>query len=120
MSGAEGDDFRAQAFQPVSVSITAPDAECARRIARRLVEMRLAACVQLVDPIHSVYRWQGEIHDEAEVLLTAKSAEPLVPHIAALLKELHPYQVPELAAVPIVAGSPAYLAWLRENLEAAP
>jgi periplasmic divalent cation tolerance protein len=100
----------------VLVTIAAPDSECARRLARLLVEEKLAACVQLVDPIRSVYRWHGEVQDEAEVLLLAKSSQDRVPRIDELLRREHPYELPELAAVPIVAGSPAYLRWIEECL----
>jgi periplasmic divalent cation tolerance protein len=103
-------------FQPVLVSIAAPDGETARRLARLLVEQHLAACVQIVDPIRSVYRWQGAVQEEPEALLLAKSSQDLVPRIEELLHREHPYQLPELAAVPIQAGSAAYLAWLRESL----
>jgi periplasmic divalent cation tolerance protein len=100
----------------VMATITAPNPETAERIARRLVEERLAACVQIVERIRSIYRWQGKVHEEPEVLLLVKTAEPQVPRIAALLQEIHPYEVPELAAVPITSGSSAYLQWLAESL----
>ena len=103
-------------MRAVLVSITAPDGETAARLARLLVEQRLAACVQIIDPIHSVYRWQGEVKEEKEVLLLAKSAMDLVPRIDELLRREHPYEVPELAAAPIVTGSSAYLKWLEECL----
>jgi len=105
------------AFRAVLVSIAAPDGETARRLARLLVEERLAACVQMVDPIRSVYRWQGAVRDEAEVLLLAKSSQDLVPRIGELLRREHPYELPELAAVPIVDGSPEYLSWLKQSLD---
>jgi periplasmic divalent cation tolerance protein len=103
-------------FRPVMATITAPNLETAERIARRLVDDRLAACVQIVDRIRSIYRWQGKVQEEPEVLLIVKSAEPLIPRVEALLRELHPYEVPELAAMPITAGSAAYLKWLAESL----
>ena len=106
-----------QDFQPVLVSIAAPDGETARRLARLLVEERLAACVQIVDPMRSVYRWQGAVQEEPEVLLLAKSSLDLVPRIEELLHREHPYELPELAAVSIVDGSPGYLAWMRECLQ---
>jgi periplasmic divalent cation tolerance protein len=95
---------------------TTPTAEDARKIASALVEGRLAACVQIVEPITSVYRWQGNVEEEKEVLLLIKSTRDLVPRIAELLDRIHPYEVPELIATPIVEGSPAYLNWLEENL----
>ncbi len=99
---------------PVLATISAPGAEAAESIARSLVEKRLAACVQIVDPIRSIYRWQGKIEEETEVLLLLKSRRDLLPSIAGLLDELHPYDVPELIATPIVGGSTAYLSWLEE------
>jgi periplasmic divalent cation tolerance protein len=105
------------AFRPVLVSIAAPDGETALRLARLLVEERLAACVQVVDPIRSVYRWQGAVQEEAEVLLLAKSSQDLVPRIDGLLRREHPYELPELAAVPIMDGSPTYLKWLKDCLK---
>ena len=101
---------------PVLATTTTATREDADKIAAALVEERLAACVQIVDPITSVYRWQGAIEEEREILLLIKSTEDLVPRIAELLGRLHPYDVPELIATPITAGSPAYLDWLGENL----
>jgi periplasmic divalent cation tolerance protein len=91
--------------------------EDARKIAARLVEERLAACVQIVEPITSVYRWQGALEEEKELLLLIKSTRDLVPRIAELLDRIHPYEVPELIAMPIIEGSSAYLSWLGENLQ---
>jgi periplasmic divalent cation tolerance protein len=101
---------------PVLATATTPTAEDARKIAAALVEGRLAACVQIVEPITSVYRWQGNVEEEKEVLLLIKSTRDLVPRIAELLERIHPYEVPELIATPIVEGSSAYLNWLEENL----
>ena len=102
--------------QPVIATTTTPNLETAERIARRLVDDRLAACVQIVDRIRSIYRWQGKVQEEPEALLVVKTAEALIPRIEALLREIHPYEVPELAAVPIASGSAAYLKWLAESL----
>lgn len=101
---------------PVLATATTPTAEDAGKIAAALVEERLAACVQIVEPITSVYRWQGNVEEEKEVLLLIKSTRDLVPRIAELLERIHPYEVPELIATPIVEGSSAYLNWLEENL----
>jgi periplasmic divalent cation tolerance protein len=100
----------------VLVSIAAPNGETALRLARLLVEGRLAACVQVVDPIRSVYRWKGAVREEAEALLLAKSAQDRVPRIEELLRREHPYELPELAAVPITGGSVNYLQWIEECL----
>jgi len=95
---------------PVLATTTTAELEDARNIARRLVETKLAACVQIMEPITSVYRWQGE------VLLLIKSKQDLIPRIAELLDEIHPYEVPELIAIPIVEGSASYLSWLEDNV----
>jgi periplasmic divalent cation tolerance protein len=97
--------------RPVVVTTTTPTVEEANSIARALVERRLAACVQLVDPIRSVYRWEGEVHEDPEVLLAS---------IERLLRELHPYEVPELLSVPVAGGSAAYLRWLDESVGVPP
>jgi periplasmic divalent cation tolerance protein len=101
---------------PVLLTTTTATMEDARKIASILVEEKLAACVQIVDPITSVYRWQEAIEEEQEVLLLIKSTRDLVAPIAQLLDRIHPYEVPELAATPIVDGSNDYLSWLGENL----
>ena len=103
-------------MRAVLVSITAPDGETALRLARLLVEERLAACVQIVDPIRSVYRWQGAVQEEKEVLLLAKSSQDRIRRIGEFLRREHPYELPELAAVPITDGSPEYLQWIEECL----
>ena len=101
---------------PVLITTTTATREDARKIASRLVEERLAACVQIVEPITSVYTWQGTIEEEQEILLLIKSTQDLVAPIAELLDRIHPYEVPELIATPIVDGSTAYLSWLGENV----
>jgi periplasmic divalent cation tolerance protein len=91
---------------------TCPDAKTAEHIARTLVEERLAACVNRVTGVASTYRWQGVVHDDAEVLLLIKTTRSRFERLRARLLELHPYAVPELIALEIGAGSPAYLDWL--------
>ena len=103
-------------IRPAVATITAPSSEMAERIARRLVAERLAACVQLVEPIRSIYRWQGAIEEDREVLLIVKTAEDRIHRIHEVLRELHPYEVPELVAVPVTAGSSTYLSWLADSL----
>jgi len=94
------------------VLITAPDDETARRIARALVEERLAACVNLVPGLHSIYRWQGAVEEADEVLLVAKTRAARVAALAARVRALHPYALPEVLALPIADGSRAYLRWV--------
>jgi len=99
------------------VLVTAPDAETAARIARALVEERLIACANLVPGIRSIYRWQGQVADEPEVLLVLKTRESACSAVAARVKALHPYALPEVVALPVVAGSEAYLDWVLAESE---
>jgi periplasmic divalent cation tolerance protein len=98
--------------------ITAPDLETGTRIARALVEERLVACVNLVPGIRSIYRWEGNVEEDAEVLLLVKTRADRAGDLADRVAELHPYELPEVVMLPAVGGSPAYLDWVRE--EAAP
>ncbi len=91
---------------------TAPDADTARRIARALVEERLVACVNLVAGVTSIYRWQGAVEEAGEVLLVMKTVATRVPAVTARVRELHPYDVPELIALPVDAALPAYASWV--------
>jgi len=97
------------------VLTTAPDREAAERIARALVERRLVACVNLVAGVRSVYRWKGEIAEADEVLLVAKTAVDRLEGLERALKELHPYDVPEIVALEPDRVEPAYLAWLVDS-----
>ena len=97
---------------------TCPDAESAGHIARVLVEERLAACVNRVPGLTSVYRWQGEIHEDNEVLLLIKTRRELFELLRARIIELHPYDVPEVIALEIAAGHAPYLEWLRTETKA--
>jgi len=94
------------------VLCTCPDAETARGIARTLVEERLAACVNVVPGLHSTYRWQGAVESADEVLLLAKTTQDRFPALRDRLVALHPYELPEVIAVDVAAGSPAYLDWV--------
>ena len=97
------------------VLTTCPDEACAERIARALVEEGLAACVNILPPMRSVYRWKGKIEDATELLLVIKSTVARFPAIRERLRDLHPYELPEIIAVPIVDGLPEYLAWLNKS-----
>lgn len=94
------------------VLITAETEEEAVTMAKALVEERLAACVNIVKQIRSVYRWQGRIADEQEVLMIAKTRKGLFADLVRRIQELHSYTVPEVIALPIVDGFEEYLAWL--------
>jgi periplasmic divalent cation tolerance protein len=100
----------------VLVTTTTGTRHDAERIATELVERRLAGCVQIVGPIRSVYRWLGAVESTEEWLCTAKTARAHLAAIDTLLREIHPYEVPELVATPIVGGSDVYLKWLGEQL----
>src|SRR5215471_13076674 len=89
----------------------------AERIAAELVSRRLAACVQISGPIASTYRWQGAVETAEEWLCTVKSSKALFGEVERVVKQLHPYEVPELIATPIVEGSATYLQWLGEQLD---
>lgn len=97
---------------------TAPDAEVGAKLASGLVDAKLAACVNLVPGLRSFYRWQGEVHDDPEVQLLIKTPEERFDALAAWIDEHHPYDVPELIALPITKGSGAYLDWMREQTTA--
>lgn len=95
------------------VLCTCPAAESAARIARTLVDERLAACVNRLPGVASVYRWQGEVHEDSEVLLLIKTRRELFEPLRARLVALHPYDVPEVIALEVAAGHAPYLEWLH-------
>ncbi len=90
----------------------------ATRVAKALVERRLAACVNIVGPVRSIYRWQGKIEDDSELLLLIKTRADRFADLERAIGEVHPYDVPELVAVPIERGAAAYLGWVDENVGA--
>lgn len=92
--------------------MSAPDEACAAAIARALVEERLAACVQVLPRMRSIYRWEGTVHDEPEALLVAKTCAARADALEARVRALHPYEVPEVVRLDVAGGSPAYLAWV--------
>jgi periplasmic divalent cation tolerance protein len=87
----------------------------ARTLAETLVNERLAACVTVQAPMDSVYRWRGSVEHERERQILIKTTTERVPALAARVRELHPYDLPEFLVTPVVSGSEAYLAWLRES-----
>ena len=100
------------------VLITASSPEEGEAIARALVEEKLAACVNVIPGMTSLYRWRGELQREGEVLLVVKSRRELFDHLAARVRELHSYQVPEIIALPVIVGDEDYLRWLSEATQA--
>lgn len=98
------------------VLTTCPDEPTAQALARRLVEERLAACVNRVVGLRSTYRWEGAIQDEPEVLLIAKTTGERLANLCARIEELHPYEVPEAIALPVAFGAERYLDWIGQTL----
>ena len=100
----------------IQVTTTTDKREDAEKIALALVEKKIAACTQIVGPITSIYRWKGNIETAEEWLCVIKSRKTLYEEIEKTIKAVHSYEVPEIIAVPIVAGSEDYLKWLRGDL----
>src|SRR5690242_11208973 len=108
---------RATAEKYVVVLVTCGSRAAAQRIAREIVSRRLAACANLLDtPVQSVYRWKGKVEKAREFLLLIKTSAARLAALQAEVKRLHSYDVPEFIALPIVAGSRAYLRWLADCL----
>lgn len=101
-----------------TVLITAPDADTGERLARALVEERLAACVNVVQGVVSLYRWEGTVHRDEEVLLVAKTTSEACDALRDRAVALHPYDVPEVLVLAVDEGHPPYLAWVREEVGA--
>lgn len=102
-------------FQHILVLITVPSVEVGKEIADHLLAQRLAACVNIIPSIHSHYLWQGEQASDEEVLLLVKCrAELFQEHMVPAVKAVHPYEVPEIIALPVVMGSADYLGWIDE------
>ncbi len=100
----------------VQVLTTVGSAEEAERLAALLLERRLAACVQTVGPIESRYRWQGQLESEREWQCLAKTEARLYEQVEEAIRAAHSYEEPEILAIPVLAGSSGYLAWVSENL----
>ena len=100
----------------VSTCAAETDAE---RLARALLDTRLAACVNVIPGVRSFYHWKGEIASDAEFMLLIKTSRDLFPALRAEIEKLHPYEVPELLALPILDGAQNYLTWLQANLRGA-
>lgn len=103
--------------EPIVVLMTAANAEEAERIASMLVDARLAACVQILPAIKSVYRWKGEIVRENEVLLSAKTTREKFDELDRAVRAIHSYETPEIVALPITVGSERYLNWLISEVK---
>ena len=95
---------------------TCADREQAERIAHRLVEQQVAACVNILPGVQSIYRWQGNVESASEVLMVIKTSADLVSEVELTIASLHSYEVPEFLVLPISGGSESYLAWLETSL----
>jgi periplasmic divalent cation tolerance protein len=96
------------------VMVSCPGEEVAHDIARTLMEERLIACAQVTAPVMSVYRWRGEVEESLESLLLAKTREQLFEGVRQRVRELHPYEVPEIVAVDLAHGDREYMEWIEE------
>lgn len=101
----------------IQVSTTTETKEDARKIAHSIVKKRLAACVQIIGPITSVYWWKDKIEEAEEWLCVVKSSQSLHPKLEKAIQELHPYEIPEIISIPIDKGSKGYMEWLDKELE---
>jgi len=101
--------------EPIVVFVTCGSEEEGLKIANALVEEHLAACVNLVSPIRSIYRWGGKIWDEKEWLLIIKTQKERFGELEKKVRSLHSYSVPEIISLPISDGSSSYLKWIKEN-----
>jgi len=104
------------AEEAIVVYCTFPDVETARRIGRQLIEEKLAACVSLVPGVESIYRWQGAIETSAEVLALMKTTTWKYQMLENKIRELHPYEVPEIVSVRVDGGSAPYLNWIEQSV----
>ena len=102
----------------IAVFMTAANGEEATRLADLLVGAHLAACVQILPEMESVYRWEGKVERQSEILLLAKTTLERLADLEREVRALHSYETPEIVAVPIVAGSTPYLSWLEASLKA--
>ena len=99
----------------VSLYVTAANAREARKLAADLVENRLAACVNILGPVRSIYRWKGKVEAAREVVLLAKTRAALADRAIRRIKALHSYEVPCVVALPILKGHPAFLRWIADE-----
>ena len=99
------------------VYMTASAMDEAKKIGRVLVEKRLAACINLIDAMHSIYWWEGTIQESREVVLIAKTTSRLVPALIAAVKEIHSYECPCIVSLPIETGNPPFLKWISDETD---
>ena len=101
----------------VIVLVTCPDKESANSIASSLIEKKLAACVNITSTVESIFRWKGKIEKSSERLLIIKSTRRLLKKLTADVKQNHPYQLPEILALPIIGGSQEYIDWINDETQ---
>lgn len=105
-------------MQALLVITTLPDQDAARQLARQLVEARLAACVNVLAPCTSVYRWEARVREDVETTLLIKTSADCYAALETFLLQNHPYELPEIVALPVVQGLPGYLDWVRAETRA--
>jgi len=103
----------------VVIFVTAASRRECKKIAHHLVETKLAACVNISQPIESIYRWEGKIAEEREFLLIIKSTRELFPEIKAAISKIHSYHTPEIICLPVIDGSRNYLQWVSDSVKPA-
>ena len=101
----------------IVILVTAGTLRESKKIARHLVEERLAACINITAPVQSLYRWKGKVNEEREFLMVIKSSRGLFAEIQAAIRKLHSYTTPEIICLPIVDGSPDYLQWISDSVQ---
>ena len=101
----------------IIVLVTCPDEKSANKIASSLIEKKLAACVNLTSNVESIFRWKGKIEKSSERLLIIKSKKQLLQKLTADVKQNHPYQLPEILALPIIGGSKPYIGWINNETQ---
>lgn len=114
MSGLQGNTSASES-EFIAVYVTVPSAEAGKAVASKLISDKLAACVNMIPGIQSMYWWEGKVEVDQELLLMIKSRAPLFDALSKAVVEAHPYDVPEVIAVPITNGNKGYLDWLASS-----
>jgi periplasmic divalent cation tolerance protein len=104
-------------MNPCVVLVTTPDEECAKELAKHVLEQNLCACVSIQCSITSLFHWEGKIQEEKECMLIIKSTLEAFNGLESCIKSHHPYDVPEIISLPIVKGHEPYLSWLKESVK---
>jgi periplasmic divalent cation tolerance protein len=108
-------DVHSHGVETIAIFTTTPTKADARRIVRELISSRLAACASILPRVESVFRWKGKINNEPEFLVIVKTQRSFFRDVAKQIEKLHPYEVPEIIALPVSNGSSKYLKWVKEN-----